>query len=497
MNVILAKFSKRENSTKQPDLTGITPISCELKEETSILNPVLIFSPGVLPTAAINPVALYNYALINNFQRYYFIRDWRYILGRWEATLSVDVLASYKTAIGSMSEYVLRSSYTSDGEVIDLMYPGTAKVAVDVNTEPTIFKSQYSLGYYIVGMINNSQSAALGAISYYQMSATQVARMKSYMLGNPFITDNGLDVQTVTDVIPTTVLKTMVNPFQYIASCEWFPFDMTEIPNYAKTYVEKIEFGWWRPDSVVIDGYLVNPSVALQTHSFSFSVFGHPQRFNRGVYMDQYPFCERTLYLAPYGSIPLNDKTIRGGDVINIQQQIDTVLGDAYLTVRHRRPITEQQYQDMGILYRTSTKISVPIQLAGSTVDYNNALNAGLVAAGSVLAGGIAQGKSFGDIVADTANSIGNSLQNPLSHPQTSGTNGSIAAFAQSNEFIQKYTYCADDDNAQKGRPYCKQVTLNTIPGYIVVDTPDVALSCLADERDMIASFMSSGFFYE
>ena len=190
MNVILLKFSKRENSTKQPDITGITPVSCDLKDETSIMNPVLIFSTGILPTAAINPVSLYNYALINNFQRYYFIKDWRYVLGRWEATLEVDVLASYKSAIGSMSEYVLRSSYASDGEVIDLMYPGTTKIAVDVETEPTIFKSQYSLGYFMVGIISNSTTASMGAVSYYQMTGAQVARLKAYMMRNDFITDN-------------------------------------------------------------------------------------------------------------------------------------------------------------------------------------------------------------------------------------------------------------------------------------------------------------------
>ena len=496
MNVILLKFSKRENSTKQPDITGITPVSCDLKDDTSIMNPVLIFSTGILPTASINPVSLYNYALINNFQRYYFIKDWRYILGRWEATLEVDVLASYKSAIGSMSEYVLRSSYASDGEVIDLMYPGTTKIAVDVETEPTIFKSQYSLGYFMVGIISNSSTATMGAVSYYQMSAQQVANLKSYMMSNSFISEQGLDVQTVTDVIPTNLLKTMVNPFQYIASCEWFPFDMSEIPASAKTSVNNIQFGWWQPTSN-ISGYLVNPNVSLQTHTFRFSIYGHPQRFNRGVYMDHPPFCERTLYLAPYGSIPLNDNSIRGGDKIAISQQIDTVMGDAFLTVRHYRPISENQDQDMGILYRTSTKISVPIQLAGSAIDYNNAVTAGLVSAGGALASGIANRKSVGDIISDTANSIGDSLAHPLSTLQSTGSNGSIAAFAQSNELIQKYTYCADDDNAQKGRPYCKQVTINTIPGYIVVDSPDVSISCLADERDMIANYLSSGFFYE
>lgn len=496
MNVRMYNFEKRKNSTKQPVVTDATMFSVTLKDSTSVLNPTLLFNPGNAGfTNPFNP-SQFNYCHIPYFSRYYFVRDWRFLNGVWECDLSVDVLASFKAGIGLSTEYVTRSSYTSDGTIIDNMYPGTAHIEVDAESIPTIFKSQYSLGYFIVGIISNSSTATMGAVSYYQMTGQQIANLKSYMMSASFMTEQGLLDTSVTDVVPNSLLKTLYNPFQYIASCEWFPFDLSEIPSYAKTLVNNVEFGWWRPQSN-ISGYLVNPNVAIQTHSARYSIGGHPQRFERGIYMDQPPFCDRMLYIAPYGSIPLNDNSIHGGDFIKIQQDIDAVLGNAFLTVSHLRPITEQQFQDMGILYRTSTKISVPIQLSGSTIDFENALNAGIISAGGTLASGLAHSRGIAETFNATISAIGDSLKNPLTQLQVSGTNGSVSAFYQNNQLIQKFIYCADDDNEQKGRPLCRKVEIGTIPGYIVVDTPDVKIPCMDSELTEIKNYMSGGFFYE
>ena len=62
MNITLYRFSKPNNSTKQP--SGGTSISCVLKENTSILNPVFILKNNDFD---------YNYCKWNN--RYYFIND--------------------------------------------------------------------------------------------------------------------------------------------------------------------------------------------------------------------------------------------------------------------------------------------------------------------------------------------------------------------------------------------------------------------------------------
>ena len=92
---------------------------------------------------------------------------------------------------------------------------------------------------------------------------------------------------------------------------------------------------------------------------------------------------------------------------------------------------------------------------------------------------------------------VGDVINNPVGQLHTSGTNGSLAQFAQWPWFIQKWRIVADDDNPQKGRPLCEVKTLNTIPGYIMVDSPDVEIACMDAERQQIIAFLSSGFYYE
>ena len=57
--------------------------------------------------------------------------------------------------------------------------------------------------------------------------------------------------------------------------------------------------------------------------------------------------------------------------------------------------------------------------------------------------------------------------------------------------------YVVDDDNTHRGRPLCKQVTINTLSGYILVSDPDIAITGTAEENERIKSFMASGFYYE
>lgn len=92
---------------------------------------------------------------------------------------------------------------------------------------------------------------------------------------------------------------------------------------------------------------------------------------------------------------------------------------------------------------------------------------------------------------------LGDAISNPVGQLQTSGTNGSIAQYTVHPYFVQKWRIVADDDNTQKGRPLCQVKTLNTLSGFIMIDTPDISLPCMEPERQQIASFMTGGFFFE
>ena len=95
-------FAKRENSTARP--SGGTSFNCILKSESSIINPTIELQ------LSIDTAPSYNYAYIPSYNRYYFVKEWTFNNRLWSASLSVDVLATYKTEIGNSFLYVTRSS---------------------------------------------------------------------------------------------------------------------------------------------------------------------------------------------------------------------------------------------------------------------------------------------------------------------------------------------------------------------------------------------------
>ena len=97
MNITFYQFSKRTNSTKIVNVSGTT-LNCELKDATSIFNPGLVIR--AVP-AGWNPI--WNYAYIPAFDRYYFINNWTWLNGVWGCSLVCDVLASFKSEIGSLT----------------------------------------------------------------------------------------------------------------------------------------------------------------------------------------------------------------------------------------------------------------------------------------------------------------------------------------------------------------------------------------------------------
>lgn len=82
-----------ENSVIGKNKTLVYQTPCEIKGESSIINPVLILQYSEQLFAS-------NYVYIPAWSRYYFIDDVRVLTGgRVEVSLSVDVLESFKDSI--------------------------------------------------------------------------------------------------------------------------------------------------------------------------------------------------------------------------------------------------------------------------------------------------------------------------------------------------------------------------------------------------------------
>ena len=120
MNVRLYTYSKKVNSTAHPSTSGGTGYSCTLKDPSSLLNPVILLKIS-------NPTNK-NYAYIEEFGRFYWIRDWVSDHNMWEAHLQVDPLASWRSGIRASSQYVDRADQNViDNGIVDGKYACTLK----------------------------------------------------------------------------------------------------------------------------------------------------------------------------------------------------------------------------------------------------------------------------------------------------------------------------------------------------------------------------------
>lgn len=82
--------------------SGIDITGCVLKEETSILRPVIRIRTS-------SDITGYNYMYISEFSRYYFIDDIVSIHNNvWDVSGHVDVLETYKSAILNQSGVIRR-----------------------------------------------------------------------------------------------------------------------------------------------------------------------------------------------------------------------------------------------------------------------------------------------------------------------------------------------------------------------------------------------------
>ena len=503
MNITFYQFSKRSNSTKIVNVTGTT-LTCELKASTSIFNPGLVIK--AVP-ASWNPI--WNYCYIPGFQRYYFVNNWNWLNGVWECSLICDVLASFKTEIGNLSEYVLRSSYDSDGTILDSAYIASTVVRPTIQMVPAFFNTGgLNSGFYIIGIIGNDTTATQGAITYYQMTPTEMARLRSYMLSSDFLRDQGL--QNLADFIPADATKVIYNPFQYIVSCQWFPFSASVIDSAWKTSVNIINFGWWNTGTG-FSAYRLNDNIPAYSRLETMAPDDHPYAASRGTYLNHAPFTERSLTFSPFGTIPLPDGVLNTAHEMGLRLSVDFITGQGTLTIEAID--NEPPYITSSIIARLTAQIGVDIQLAQVGIDYMGARVAQIQNAGSLVSNLMSAGSSIDISNPLTAVSAGiqagmaidsyeiagmnNYLKAKAPQLLTEGANGSLAAYQVNNYLCNIFYMPVPDDNPQLGRPLCQVKTLNTIPGYIMVRSPDVAIACFETERQMIIGYLSGGFFYE
>lgn len=471
MLVVLQYFSKRPNSTKEPnpmDASRKEIPDVQLKEGCSFLSPTLILSADALGSG-FSPVK-YNYVSIPYWQRHYFIKDWRYNAPYWEVDLTVDVLASFKFAIGETQAYILRSSALNNGAITDTFYPAKSDpIIVRTPVACSWYGVAPSQGCYVMGIINYQTSSRVGAISYYALTSYQLGQILNFLFS-----DRIYNAESLYDV-EAGLFKAMFNPFQYITSCTWFPFSITA---FGSTQTD-IKVGYW---STAINGIMVS---ALAEKTFVTAQIPHHPQVARGQYLDRAPYHRMTLYIPPFGSIPIDTNILSNGYYLYSGVMIDHITGQA--TIRISTCSGPDNLDDTYIITERSGQIGVPVQLAQVLTDNMHTVTSAAGAVGSLLSGNI-----LGAI-----SGAANALESQMPKVSTSGANGSFVAFIQSPVLISEFMQLTEENNSEFGKPLYSTMKIKNIPGYVLCGEADHPFPATDAERQIINNFLKSGFYFE
>lgn len=484
-NVIFYIFDKKENSTKQPDsTTQQQSYSCILKEPSGILNPTISINMGL----NLNPSA-YNYCYIEAFHRYYYITEWTFENALWYASLSVDVLASYKNDIGDADFYILRSSAESNGRIMDTKYPTLSQAnsyiddigVVTVSkangdnpySSPNYFNQPITSGYYYLGITGANSTG----VSWYMLTPsgfnTLAQALYNYVPSDMSDVSNG-------------VAKVLADPMQFIVSCYWLPFGVPNKLIASRT----INLGYYSINGVM--SAPIDPIDDLCRCSASFSIRKHPQASSRGLYLNNNPYSNYTIVFNPFGSFSLDASLMVDDTTITADWYIDFTTGLADLTIKSINSMMANVRAQMG----------VPVQLNQALVDYIG--GASSVAQGGVDVVGGALKMALGDVtgIGNIASGVVGGFMGvtQAKQPKISSLGGG-GNFLPFNTYAPKiysdFYYIASEYNAEIGRPLCEIRKPKNIPGYIVVLDGTLSASGTRDELQQVNNYLMGGFFYE
>lgn len=454
MQVNFYTFYKRINSTKQPEGDGIA-IQCELKQDCTVLNPVLIIKSD-------GTIANYNYAYIPKWKKYYFISDTTISTGgRFVVSLSCDELASWKDSIGRYTCFVERAASSYNSLVADPLLSNQENIINDVK-EVTVIGDTFDAvtGCYILRAVNNKGSAS--GICTYVVSEGDLAAVMGYM----FNADN------FADVLSDEVTKTFFNPFQYITSVLWLPIN---IGNLQSVQEENITFGWW--ESSISAHYLSGSGVEVFTSDINIPA---------NSYSDWRAYDNRfscyTLYLPAVGSVPVNAAEVK--NKLSVEMSIDALTGIAEYRLLGGETVNDP------IIATYKCRMGVDVQIG----QMNSVL--GTVAGGAASTiGSIASGNYLGAAMqaVDTVQSAFSptpSVNGSVGGRQTLRTNHNIVLSLLNIGACEYPTTVA-------GRPLFANKKLSDLSGYIKCGNASIDIGGYDTEKETVNGYLNGGFYYE
>ena len=463
--VKIGAFAKNIESTAQPDTTGWASYDVTLKNGADITD------PQITVQETWTNIQSYNY--VEMLGRYYWITDKNMLRENLcVMRLHVDVLATYKQEIGGSSLYILRSSASSDGAIIDNLYPATGHITYG-HAEDNFYPSTslYDSGFYV---LNVSGVATAASSTLWRLTPSAFRSFITNLYSN-------VDGFQFTDVLEALAKLAGGSPSKLVSSAMWFPGSFT----FDVDAAEEIVVGGWHSG---VNGYPISDPIKELT-PVELAITKHPQAATRGKYLNLSPYSIYTLTMPMFGSINIDTTAILDATSIYVNVRADAISGQAKAYIHsggNPRPV-------IGVL---TAQMGVPIPLAGQSA--GSSIAGGITATLGSIAAAIITGGAAAPIIGAATSAIGTAVTALSGASFSTGSGGSSLNAGYAIQLDSTHLEIVDEDNARNGRPYCQVTTPATLgSGFMIADKGDVVMAGTLAEHQEVKRYLETGFFYE
>lgn len=452
-------FQKSPISTKLVDVTTGVTRYCSFKKDVALTAPVLELDISVGDEAW-----RANYCRIDDFGRFYFIRDWEFVTSRlWRVYLEEDVLATYRTQILESTQFVERAEMGWDSTLTDRLCLGVGKYSSSSIETAVPWANDGAGTVYIVEILSGT-----GTSVYYQFSPSQFSAFIVNLFSDAYADSCFPGWQ---DIAPD--YKANLNPLQFIGSVRTFPIAPPGFP------VSSIRVGWG-----TVDAGGESMSTLNDEWNLSYSFPSHPNS-SQFAFANYAPYSEYGLYLPLFGDIPIDAAAARKG--VDVSVSISIKSGGAKAVVK--------ESGTGRIVGSVNTEMASPVGVSNSyAVSYGarnmmDALAKGIPAA---LSGDF---KGVYEAISGTVDQV---VESNIAKLRSSGSNGDIID-AQTNAVAYgKFQHFKAPASHFVGRPYYKSVQLQELIGGLVqCINSDVPTNGMREEAAKVENLLNGGVYLE
>lgn len=460
--VFYGNFSKRRNSTKQP--TGGTTKTVVLKEGTSVIKPSFLLT---------SPVLTWNYC--SAFGNYYYIRD--IVLETndlFRVECELDVLATFKNAIGNYTTLVSRADSNWNSTIYDRIYPTKALPVVKyADYADSLFTNNYANGTIIVAAVGGRGQ------KIYAMSVSQFEGLCMVLF--PSL---GVNFQTwlVASVNEAAVggLNSVLSSIQII---KWLPVSFSAVSALGLSTVTEVwlgNFGISYPTGV----YTITGSTTVSTfHQMTF-----PDRDDlgaRGDWLYSAPFANYNVYVPAFGMIEVDGTYLLPTRSVNAGVVVEMLSGNARLGIDY---VGRSGSADKRVGYYNAN-LSFDIKAGGASSNLSG------FASGVASAIAAYATENYAAMVGAIAGAAENLIPKPTQIG--GGISGPIPGIANPWSCEATYFDPIDENRTELGRPLAEVIQINTLSGFVKCANASLSIPGHAEEMSEVNGFLNGGFFYE